>query len=35
MFYPMGFAGFLSFLKGKWLQFRLSRQGQSKKEVVS
>ena len=34
MFYPLGFAGFLSFLKGKWLQFRLSRQGQSK-EVVS
>jgi branched-chain amino acid transport system permease protein len=36
MFAPAGFAGFLSFLKGKWLQFRLSRQaGQSKEEVAS
>ena len=36
MFYPLGFAGFLSFIKGKWLQFKLYRQArQSKEEVVS
>jgi branched-chain amino acid transport system permease protein len=36
MFYPMGFAGFLSFLRGKWTQFRLYiRARQSKEEVAS